>query len=157
MEILEVENLTLNSDNLDEYLVVPDDSTLEHVKYPLSMGRLDCIWITKDRLIYSVDNVLPFIRLTQESYDALGEVNYGTLYLIIDSDSNITKMYYNEKEYSKDQGMQLIGNCKLFIDENGVIYSDISTKQARLILDDEFVIESQTGNATTIDTENSDV
>lgn len=134
MTVYEINNLTLDPDKLTDYLVVPDYSTKHKFRYPLSMGRLDLLWVVKDKQYYSV-NVIPFIDTTQEEYDALIEWIPGTLYRIFE-DGAIVALYFNGIDYlhdaSETKQLSLINEATLFMDEAGVIYNSILTNNAAI-------------------------
>jgi hypothetical protein len=98
------------------------------------MGRLDLLWIVKDKQYYSV-NVIPFIDTTQEEYDALIEWIPGTLYRIFE-DGAIVALYFNGIDYlhdaSETKQLSLINEATLFMDEAGVIYNSILTNNAAI-------------------------
>lgn len=127
MTTYEINNLTLEADNLYDYLVIPDYTTKESVKYPLSMGRLDLLWIVKKKQYYSVA-VLPFIDMTQEEYDALIEWIPGTIYRILD-DGDIVAIYFNGIDYlhgaSEEKQLSLLNDATLYMSEDGVIFNSI--------------------------------
>lgn len=157
MIVLEVNNLTMEEDRLNDYLIVPDYSSKRTCKYPLSMGRLDLLWIVKIKQYYTV-TVLPFIDMTQEEYDALIEWIPGTIYRIIE-DGKIVTIYFNGIDYPHDGGeskqISLINDATLYMDESGVIYDSIMTSNTSLrvydikegaIVTAEIVEEDPSGN-----------
>jgi hypothetical protein len=134
MKVLEVSNLTLDPDNSEEYLVVPDESTItKNVKYPLFLGRLDLLWIMKDVDIYKA-NILPYVDLTEEEYESL-DWEANTIYRIIDN-SRIVKLFFNGTEYgTTTEVQQMVGNATLFLSEDGVIYTDLISDNTKLKVD----------------------
>jgi hypothetical protein len=130
MNCIEVNNLTLDPDRVNDYLIVLDDTKpiLRNHKFPLSMGRLDLVWVVKFKEIYTPMNLIPFIDLTQEEYDALIEYDRNTLYRIREN-GEIVKLYFNGIAYKPGDGeikqLSLINDATIYMDPEGILYKSI--------------------------------
>ena len=130
MNVIEVNNLTLLPELTQDYLIVPMTNypILKKRKLPLSMGRLDLVWVVKSKAIYTPMNLIPFVDLTQEQYDVLIEYEKDTLYRI-KNEGEITKLYLNGIAYSPGGGeikqLSLINDATIYMDTDGVLYKSI--------------------------------
>ena len=130
MNVIEVNNLTLLPELTEDYLIIPMTNypVLKKRKLPLSMGRLDLVWVVKNKAVYTPMNLMPFVDLTQEQYDVLNEYEKDTLYRI-KKDDKIVKLYLNGIAYSPGGGeikqLSLINDATIYMDERGVLYKSI--------------------------------
>lgn len=152
MQILEVNNLTLNPDKLDDYLVVPDESTLSPIDYPAFMGRIDLVWITKDVEMYE-PNILKFLDMTEDEYLLLDEIEQDVIYRIFDEEK-LVKLYFNGVEYTTEKGVQLVGDSTLFVSNDGILYTDILSNNVKAVvkpINSDYGTEPNSGNIITND------
>ena len=128
--IYEVTNITLDSTIADSYLVIKNGITPKKFKFPVNMGELSKVLMSKKRNMLGINNIIPYVDLTEEEYNELlsyNELSERVLYRIIDPETgDIVKLFLNFKEYGEGSGVAfLAGYGAAFLSSDGAIYSDV--------------------------------
>ena len=156
MYVFEVSNLTLNKKQEKQYLVVPLENTPteEKIHYPITMPRLDRVWVSKDIKTYVVEKVLPYVDVWggQEEYDHYTEIRKDTIYRIW-KDGKISALWFNRVEYGTGNAPALVGDATLFISPDGVAISDILTSDVTAIMTTNSIGEVSTASSYPVDSE----
>lgn len=156
MYVFEVGNLTMNEKHNEQYLVVPLENTPpeEKIHYPITMPRVDRVWVSKDIKTYVVEKVLPYIDVWggQEEYDRYTEIRKDTIYRIW-TDGEISALWFNRVEYGTGNAPALVGDATLFISPDGVAISDILTSDVSAIMTTNSIGEAYTASTDSVDSE----
>lgn len=128
--IYEVTNMTFDSTIADNYLVIKQGIKPKKFKFPVTMGELSKVLMSKKRSMLGLNNIIPYVDLTEDEYNELlnyNELSERVLYRIIDPETgDIVKLFLNFKEYGANAGVAfLAGYGAAFLSSDGAIYSDV--------------------------------